>query len=1030
MEHSAPRASVLYGRDGSYALQEVIGKGAFGTVYKGIWREVGRHVAVKRVARNRLSTDEDRALQTEIQLFKNLKDTHIVNYIEAVDDPKSEYLDIVMEFVEGGSLHNIVEAIRRSRDRGSRVFDEEVVADYVCQVVLGLRYLHKQGVVHRDIKGANILVTKESHVKLADFGVASTKPGADTSMSANTADVAGSPYWMAPEIIMLDGASTASDIWSLGCTVIELLTGFPPYYELSDMTALFRIVSDDCPPLPPNLSADCEDFLRKCFNKDVNARASADDLLQHRWLTRGSDAFNNDLDANYATGKDELDRQPLVRAGRGKSSSSLLSKQSNVSVNTQTTLGMYEEEGDEGLDDLDFGEEEDESGDADGEAEVDANPESSEADAFGVFMSNTGAPANMFGNVPGTVESELRRMSIRDDPFQDIMDDPEVDRERERLRKQKEQWALVKTHARSLGQSDELHIAACEALLEMFKTNPEQRYYLIYDPGLLPLLEVLESGSKRSPRVVEAMLQVTLSLLDDSAAEENGDGMAGRSDGISAPNTQMASFGYPRVSDIREDVCLAGFLPIIIQYCRTVHPFQIRLLAARFLDKVLRFERTLHMFIACRGFGVFVDLLEPDILSAGELSTIALEAIDILLSMANQRHKRDFCRRFAWNGLLERIADGLTFNMDRLQRLAKKGSADEELRDRLQVHVIKLARLLQTFAARADPTVKARMINHSVLHPIVRQIANRLVPEAAALSILCSVRDLSRDPQTHEELQSASAIETLVEHLSIDNNSMAGTKAKHFIISSLHNLCIVSPGRQEAAAQAGLVPHLQRYIRSQDVNLKSLCIDMYSGFACAGPLTRTELSKHRGVDFYIDLLILLSAPGTVRKWQARVLQSLSEWLDDASQSEDVENRLVLESNRVRVCQSLAKLRVTDVEGVLEPYLKMVTISDKVNVEFGASRELVSAMVRWLENMYQDDSGPGGGGPRGRLLLLRTLLAHARKWTRESDIAGLIAALRLLLTEVVLVTDEAITVREQASLLLSALDRTGVGAGVI
>lgn len=139
---------------------------------------------------------------------------------------------------------------------------------------------------------------------------------------------------------------------------------------------------------------------------------------------------------------------------------------------------------------------------------------------------------------------------------------------------------------------------------------------------------------------------------------------------------------------------------------------------------------------------------------------------------------------------------------------------------------------------------------------------------------------------------------------------------------------------------------------------------------------------------------------------------------------------MLESNRVRVCQSLAKLRVTDVEGVLEPYLKMVTISDKVNVEFGASRELVSAMVRWLENMYQDDSGPGGGGPRGRLLLLRTLLAHARKWTRESDIAGLIAALRLLLTEVVLVTDEAITVREQASLLLSALDRTGVGAGVI
>lgn len=163
-------------------------------MYKRIWREVGRHVAVKRVSRNRLSTDEGRALQTEIQLFKNMKDTHIVNYIEAVDDPNSEYLDIFMEFVKGGSLHSIVKAIRRNRDRGTRVFDEAVVADYIRQVVLGLRYLHKQGVVHRDIKGANILVTKESHVKLADFGVASIKPGADKSVSTNPADVAGSPY--------------------------------------------------------------------------------------------------------------------------------------------------------------------------------------------------------------------------------------------------------------------------------------------------------------------------------------------------------------------------------------------------------------------------------------------------------------------------------------------------------------------------------------------------------------------------------------------------------------------------------------------------------------------------------------------------------------------------------------------------------------------------------------------------------------------------------------------------------------------
>lgn len=1024
MDESTPRASVLFGRDGSYALLEVIGRGAYGTVYKGIWREVGRHVAVKRVARSRLSPDEDKALQTEIQLFKNLKDTHIVNYIEAVDDPNSEYLDIVMEFVEGGSLHNIVDAIRRSKARGSRVFDEAVVAGYVRQVILGLRYLHKQGVVHRDIKGANILVTKESHVKLADFGVASTKPGADMLHSTNPLDVAGSPYWMAPEIIRLDGASTASDIWSLGCTVIELLTGFPPYYELSDMTALFRIVSDDCPPLPPNLSTECEDFLTKCFNKDVTGRATTDELLRHRWLAR-EDEPSDSTDFNAKAELDNAEEQPSLRATSGKSGSQR-SKQSELSANSQATLGMYEEDGDEDFDDLDFGE----SDRADGET--------SAGDGFNDGTGNhlvgeIGFAGEELGGSVGTVEHNssiadggLQPVSIRDDPFQDIMDDPEVDRERERLRKQKEHWELVKAHARGLGQEDDVHIAACRTLVEMFKGNPEQRYYLIYDPGLLPLLEALESGTARSGRVIEAMLEVSLSLLEGSSTECDTDSSTEQSKKAEAQNTQMSSFGYPRVSDIREDLCLSGFLPIIIRYCQTSYSFSVRRLASRFLANVMRLERTRHMFIACRGFKAFVDLLEPDIVSAGELSTTALEGIDILLSMENQRHKRDFCRRFAWNGLLERITNGISFNMDILHTLATERNTDDDLGTQVRGHVIKLAALLQTFGARADPFVKERMIRQSVLDPIVRQIANRDVPVAAALSILCSVRDLSRDPQTHHALQQASAIGTLVEYLSIDQDSVVGTKARHFIISSLHNLCIVSAGRQEAAAQAGLVPHLQRYIRSQDVNLKSLCIDMYSGLACAGPRTRVELSKHNGVEFYIDLMILLSAPGTVRKWQARVLQSLSEWLDDASQSQAVEKCLLLESNCTRLCQTLAQLRIKDVVGVLEPYLKMITISDKVNIVFGARLELVSSMVRWLEEMYHENSGSAGGGPRSRLLLLRTLLAHAQRWKKGSRIAGLIAALRLLLTEVVLVSDEAITVREQASLLLSALDRTGIG----
>jgi serine/threonine protein kinase len=139
-------------------------------------------------------------------------------------------------------LHSICKAYGK--------FPENLVGVYMTQVLQGLQYLHDQGVIHRDIKGANILTTKDGTVKLADFGVStSTLAGPDKE-----AQVVGTPYWMAPEIIQLSGATSASDIWSVGCTVIELLQGKPPYHNLAAMPALFAIVNDDHPPLPEGVS--------------------------------------------------------------------------------------------------------------------------------------------------------------------------------------------------------------------------------------------------------------------------------------------------------------------------------------------------------------------------------------------------------------------------------------------------------------------------------------------------------------------------------------------------------------------------------------------------------------------------------------------------------------------------------------------------------------------------------------------------------------------------------------------------------
>lgn len=251
-----------------YQLGDCLGKGAFGSVYRALNWGTGETVAVKQIKLQDLPKNEMRVIMLEIDLLKNLDHPNIVKYHGFVKSP--ETLNIILEYCENGSLHSISKNFGR--------FPENLVGLYMSQVLHGLLYLHEQGVIHRDIKGANILTTKQGLVKLADFGVASRTTGLHDST------VVGTPYWMAPEVIELSGASTASDVWSLGCTVIELLDGKPPYCKLQPMQALFRIVNDDHPPLPQGASPAVLDFLMQCFQKDPNLRVSARKLLKHPWI--------------------------------------------------------------------------------------------------------------------------------------------------------------------------------------------------------------------------------------------------------------------------------------------------------------------------------------------------------------------------------------------------------------------------------------------------------------------------------------------------------------------------------------------------------------------------------------------------------------------------------------------------------------------------------------------------------------------------------------------------------------------------
>ncbi|MCO5607696.1 hypothetical protein L7F22_061895 [Adiantum nelumboides] len=177
--------------------------------------------------------------------------------------------------MEGGSLYSLLK-----RSGGS--LSELLVRSYVLSIVQGLKYLHLNGIVHCDIKAQNILIGS-SGVKIADFGAAKRIGKGGVSKS----EFRGTPLWMAPEVIQGVEQGFPSDIWSLGCTVVELLHGRPPWGHISDLgAALYKLgCSEEDPPLPEAISDDARDFLLHCLQRDPKARWTASELLQHPFLS-------------------------------------------------------------------------------------------------------------------------------------------------------------------------------------------------------------------------------------------------------------------------------------------------------------------------------------------------------------------------------------------------------------------------------------------------------------------------------------------------------------------------------------------------------------------------------------------------------------------------------------------------------------------------------------------------------------------------------------------------------------------------
>lgn len=244
------------------------------------------------------------SLQQEIQLLKSLRHANIVRYIDHVVNTKTNQLYIAMEYIENGSLAQMVKKYGK--------FPESLARTYVAKIVDGLVYLHEQGVIHRDVKGANILIDKDGVVKLADFGVATKIKASAASAELGENVAVGTPYFMAPEVITFQGIKPQSDVWSLGCTIIEMLSGEPPYASSSPFSAMYRMVEDDHPPFPSGISPALESFLLQCFQKNVDLRLTARELRTLAWLKPAYDTEQAaPHTAAHAAAQDKAAPRPL-----------------------------------------------------------------------------------------------------------------------------------------------------------------------------------------------------------------------------------------------------------------------------------------------------------------------------------------------------------------------------------------------------------------------------------------------------------------------------------------------------------------------------------------------------------------------------------------------------------------------------------------------------------------------------------------------------------------------------------------------
>ncbi|CCE83925.1 Piso0_004522 [Millerozyma farinosa CBS 7064] len=850
----------------NFQITNLVGRGAFANVYKGINLKTKQTLAIKQMFLER--GQDVGQLMGEIDLLKILKHENIVKYHGFVKT--SNTLNVFLEYCSGGSLRQLYKKLNHG-------LQESQIICFVRQILKGLSYLHAQGVVHRDVKAANVLMTENGTIKLADFGVA-------TKVNSQHQTVVGTPNWMAPETVLGgEGLCTASDIWSLGATIIELFTTHPPYHELNAMATLHAIGTDEHPPLPKNISPLAKDFLLACFQKQPSLRSSAKFLLKHKWLLdeeqrkrnpsfnkfslQGKESIPSNLSLvgakeikNYSeTNEDnwEDDFANLPEKGIDRSHGSFRSHYS-AKVSKNEILGKYLDTSD------DFNFEND---------SIFNDPpihnQKSQPSQFDLEQAN----------------DNFSEITENEDPFLE-MDIEDFDTNELEISGRVSFLLNKLTNRVDLCHSgnDEVFKSLTKItgkLLHIVKKYPNSHDAIIRDHGLLTLTELLENAPEFQS--YQDLWYHALAILNH-VFDKN--------------TTQLESFS------------LLGGIPLVTHFRNTSYKMKVRIEVLKFIQLLKRSDKAVSMFISCGGLRVLSKFIEEDFDSTPDFPLTAIDCIHNILTKDLARSKSNLCRILSKYGVI-------FWFVVLLNRLTKpdREKHNNQTSTRISSAVYKIIDIIKCFG-QSEAKVRINISSSDLFKLLIKLYPNLQFDHQ--LVILKFIKSFSHISEVLKTLHSADILEFIVYLLEYYTPSRPHYKEViNIVCPILYNCCYLNHNKEKVLVQLGAVPMLKN-LSKINLPFRQFVLPILCELVYCDKSVRHVLAKHDILSVYFNLLI-------DPYWQSNALDSMLNWHMNDPEIVDLESPKAV----TFLVSGFMLPKVSNLESVLDNYLKLVTSNKNV-----------------------------------------------------------------------------------------------------